>query len=139
MRTRTPQTQIVVLTGELEAASAPGLIDAGVLAIVAKEAVDRDLPAAVRAAARGERFLSDRVEAAMRAGTQPNGRGRLSARETEVLRLLALGHTSVAIAGELHLSPRTVETHRARIHRKLELASRAELVRYALLRGLLRI
>ncbi len=55
-----------------------------------------------------------------------------------MLRLIALGHTSVEIAGKLHLSPRTVETHRARIHRKLGLATRAELVRYALGRGLLR-
>ena len=62
---------------------------------------------------------------------------RLSTREVEVLRLLALGHTSVEIASRLHLSPRTVESHRARIHRKLELPTRAELVRYALGRGLL--
>jgi two-component system response regulator NreC len=54
-----------------------------------------------------------------------------------VLRLTALGHTSAEIARRLHLSRRTVETHRARIHRKLGLATRAELVRYALRRGLL--
>jgi two-component system, NarL family, response regulator NreC len=56
-----------------------------------------------------------------------------------VLRLIALGHTSVEIARRLHLSPRTVETHRAHIHRELGLTTRAELVRYALGRGLLRI
>jgi two-component system, NarL family, response regulator NreC len=56
----------------------------------------------------------------------------------EVLRLIALGHTSVEIASKLHLSPRTVESHRARIHNRLGLATRAELVRYALRRGLLR-
>lgn len=61
----------------------------------------------------------------------------LSAREVEVLRLIALGHTSAEVAGKLHLSPRTVETHRARINRKLGLSKRAELVRYALRRGLL--
>jgi two-component system response regulator NreC len=54
----------------------------------------------------------------------------------EVLRLIALGHTSVEIARMLHLSPRTIETHRAHIHRKLGLVTRAELVRYALARGL---
>lgn len=61
----------------------------------------------------------------------------LSAREVEVLRLIALGHTSAEVARKLHLSPRTVETHRARINRKLGLSKRAELVRYALRRGLL--
>lgn len=61
----------------------------------------------------------------------------LSARELKVLRLIALGHTSAEVAGKLHLSPRTVETHRARINRKLGLTKRAELVRYALRRGLL--
>ena len=61
----------------------------------------------------------------------------LSVRETEVLRLIALGHTSAEVARQLHLSPRTVETHRARINRKLGLTKRAELVRYALRRGLL--
>ncbi len=61
----------------------------------------------------------------------------LSAREIEVLRLIALGNTSAEVARQLHLSPRTVETHRARINRKLGLSKRAELVRYALRRGLL--
>ena len=54
-----------------------------------------------------------------------------------MLQLIALGHTSVEIARMLKLSPRTVETHRARIHQKLGLRTRAELVRYALARGLL--
>jgi two-component system response regulator NreC len=62
----------------------------------------------------------------------PGAIGPLTARETEVLRLTALGHTSVEIAHLLGLSPRTVETHRAHIHRKLALGSRAELVQYAL-------
>ena len=64
---------------------------------------------------------------------------QLTPREVEVLRLVALGHTSVEIASKLHLSPRTVESHRARIHNRLGVATRAELVRYALRLGLLRI
>jgi two-component system response regulator NreC len=62
---------------------------------------------------------------------------KLTPREVEVLSLIALGHTSVEIARKLQLSPRTIETHRARIHRKHALTSRAELVRYALGRGLI--
>ncbi len=138
LRARTPETQVVVLASEREAARAPALFAAGALAFVAREAVDADLTPAVRAAARGERFLSARAEAAMRSGLRQSPNDHLTARETEVLRLIAFGHTSVEIAGELRLSPRTVETHRARIHKKLALATRAELVRYALRRGLLR-
>jgi two-component system response regulator NreC len=65
-----------------------------------------------------------------------NGDG-LSARESEVLRLIALGYTSAEIGCKLHLSRRTIETHRASIHRKLGLATRAELVHFALRRHLI--
>ena len=61
----------------------------------------------------------------------------LSERESEVLRLLALGHTNQEIAKQLFISVRTAETHRAHMMQKLRLSSRAELVRYALERGLL--
>ena len=65
------------------------------------------------------------------------GGGLLSPREIEIVRLIALGHTSVEIAAMLRLSRRTVETHRARILHKLELRTRAELVRFALDRRLI--
>jgi two-component system response regulator NreC len=63
--------------------------------------------------------------------------GLLSPREVEIVRLIALGHTSAEIAAKLHLSRRTVETHRARIFHKLEMRTRAELVRFALDRRLI--
>src|SRR6185437_13521515 len=62
----------------------------------------------------------------------------LSEREVDVLRLIALGHTNAEIAEQLFLSVRTVETHRAHIQQKLNLSSRAELVGYALKRGLIK-
>jgi two-component system response regulator NreC len=68
------------------------------------------------------------------ARTRVNG---LTSREREVVRLVALGHTNREIAKRLFLSVRTVETHRARIQKRLELTSRAELVRWALEEGLL--
>ena len=61
----------------------------------------------------------------------------LSAREVDVLRLIALGNTNAEIGEQLHLSVRTVETHRAHILQKLALSTRAELVGYALERGLI--
>lgn len=60
----------------------------------------------------------------------------LSERETDVLRLIALGHTNAEIAEKLYISVRTVETHRAHIQQKLGVSSRAELVQCALTRGL---
>lgn len=62
----------------------------------------------------------------------------LSERETEVLRLIALGHTNAEIAEKLYISVRTVETHRAHIQQKLGVSTRAELVRSALSRGLIK-
>jgi two-component system response regulator NreC len=73
-------------------------------------------------------------------GAEHNGEsppGGLSAREAEVLKLIALGHTNTEIAAQLYLSVRTIETHRAHIQSKLRLSSRAELVHYALDHGLL--
>jgi two-component system, NarL family, response regulator NreC len=76
-------------------------------------------------------------------GTRIGGHGGaavtdLSERETDVLRLIALGHTNVEIAEKLYISVRTVETHRAHIQQKLGVSSRAELVRCALSRGLIK-
>jgi two-component system response regulator NreC len=67
----------------------------------------------------------------------PETNDGLTPREVEVLRLIALGYTSVEIAPKLGISSRTVESHRARIYKKLGAATRAELVSYALGRGLL--
>lgn len=82
-----------------------------------------------------------RLVRAVRMAAHDPGRRReddgLTARERGILRLVALGHTSREIADRLVLSVRTVETHRARVQRRLGLSSRAELVRWALERGLL--
>jgi two-component system response regulator NreC len=138
LRERSPDTQIVVMTMEENPVFAQRAFAAGALGFVAKDRADSELPQAVRAAARGEEFVSPRVAARLDALQRSLTDDALTPREVEVLRLIALGHTSVEIARKLHLSPRTVETHRANIHRKLELGTRAELVRYALRRGLVR-
>ncbi|HTA14684.1 MAG TPA: response regulator transcription factor, partial [Solirubrobacteraceae bacterium] len=99
---------------------------------------DSDLPAAVRDASCGKRYVSPLLAVKLHGG-KPAESDKLSPREREVLRLIALGHTSVEIANKLGLSPRTIETHRARIHRKLGLDTRAELVQYALRHELLQL
>ena len=132
LRAEVPETEIVVLTMEESPAFAHQALGAGAIGFVLKDRADDELPAAVRRAARGEEYVSDHVAAglaALRRGIDGDG---LSPRETEILRLIALGFTSAEIADQLHLSRRTVETHRAHIHSKLGLKTRAELVRYAL-------
>ncbi|MCW3018258.1 MAG: two component transcriptional regulator, LuxR family [Solirubrobacterales bacterium] len=137
LRERAPDTKIVVMTMEENPVFAQRAFAAGALGFVAKDLADGELAQAVRAAARREEFISPRIAARLDALHRSLTDDALSPREVEVLRLIALGHTSVEIARKLHLSPRTIETHRANIHRKLGLATRAELVRYALRRGLL--
>jgi len=136
LRTGVPGTEIVVVTMETSPLFAQQAIDAGAVGFVRKDRADLELPVAIRLAARGEEYVSPEVAPALDALRAAAGDG-LSPRETEVLRLIALGHTSVEIARKLHLSSRTVESHRARIHRKLGLATRADLVAYALGRHLI--
>jgi DNA-binding NarL/FixJ family response regulator len=139
LRERVPGTQIVVLTMEDSPVFARQALDAGATAFVLKELADRELPSAVEAAAHEREWVSPRVAARLQAMRSALTDDELTPREVEVLRLISLGHTSVEIARKLHLSPRTIETHRARVHAKLGLRTRAELVRYALRRGLLRV
>jgi two-component system response regulator NreC len=132
-------TRIVVLTMNDDPAYAKRALDNGVAGLVLKEMADSDLPAAVREASRGKRYLSPMLAVKLHGEKSGSAGDKLTPREREVLRLIALGHTSVEIAQKLGLSPRTIETHRARIHRKLGLDTRAELVHYALQHELLQL
>lgn len=132
LREQVPGTEIVVLTMEESPEFARHALDAGAVGFVLKDKADDELLEAVRRAAAGDEYVSPRVAAGLQALRRVVEGDGLSPRETEVLRLIALGYTSAEIAAKLHLSRRTVETHRARIHRKLGLQTRAQLVRYAL-------
>ncbi len=131
-----PATRIVVLTMQQEPAYAREAIAAGATGYVLKQAADGELVQAVRLAATGESYLNPRLGARLAAEPPPGPPDNLSEREVDVLRLIALGHTNAEIAQQLYISVRTVETHRGHISQKLLLSSRAELVRYALDRGL---
>jgi two-component system, NarL family, response regulator NreC len=136
IRAESPGTQIVILTMQNEPAYARQALAAGVKGYVLKEAADTELVEAVRRAAAGDTYLNPRLGARLAAEPPPGPPDGLSEREVEVLRMIALGHTNAEIADQLYLSVRTVETHRAHIQQKLRLASRSELVRYALDHGL---
>jgi two-component system response regulator NreC len=136
IRTESPDTQIVVLTMQSEPAYARHALSAGALGYVLKEAAEEELVEAIRRAAAGDTYLNPRLGARVAAEPAPGPPGGLSERERDVLRMIALGHTNSEIAAGLHLSVRTVETHRSHIQHKLGLGARSELVRYALDHGL---
>jgi two-component system, NarL family, response regulator NreC len=133
-----PDTAIVVLTMQQDPQFAREALAGGATAYVLKEAADDELVQAIHAAREGRTYVNPSLGA--RLATAPLGPagppGGLSEREVDILKLIALGHTNTEIAGQLYLSVRTVETHRAHIQQKLGRTTRAELVRYALDHGL---
>jgi two-component system response regulator NreC len=136
LRRAAPDTAIVVLTMQEDPAFAREAMAAGARGYVLKEAADTELVAAIQTVAGGGTYLQPDVGARLAAG--PAGEtGTLTPRETEVLRLVALGHTNAEIADSLYLSIRTVETHRSNIQSKLKAPRRADLVRCALERRLM--
>ena len=137
IRSASPQTEIVVLTMQNEPAFARRALQAGVRGYVVKEAADAELVQAVRSAAAGDTYLQPTLGARLAAGEDDEKEDELSERERDVLRLIALGHTNAEVAEKLYISIRTVESHRAHIQQKLSLSSRAELVRYAIERGVI--
>ncbi|HST42743.1 MAG TPA: response regulator transcription factor [Conexibacter sp.] len=133
-----PETAVVVLRMQQDPAFAREALRAGARAYVLKEAAGDELVQAVRLARDGRTYLNPELGAKMAAEPPPSGPpDDLTARELEVLRLIALGHTNSEIAQQLFLSVRTVESHRAHIQQKVRRSSRAELVRYALDHGLI--
>jgi DNA-binding NarL/FixJ family response regulator len=137
----TPDVKVLILSMQDEPRYVREAFAAGASGYVLKEAADNEVVAAVREVAGGGRYVNPELgarlvdadaEAARQAEEDP-----LSDREREVLRLLALGHTNQEIARRLYISVRTAETHRAHIMQKLRLQTRADLVAYALERGLL--
>jgi two-component system, NarL family, response regulator NreC len=134
IREEAPMTAIVVLTMQNDPAFARQALQSGAAGFVLKEAADDELLEAIRLAATGGIYLNPTLGARL-AAQPPAPAGPpddLSERELSVLRLIALGHTNSEIAGQLHLSVRTVESHRAHIQQKTRCSTRAELVRYAL-------
>lgn len=136
LRQASPRTEVVLLTMERDLTLARRALEAGAGGYLFKDAAHLELIEAVRAAATGERYLAPAVGVGLQ-NEDEGERPRLSPRESEVLKLMALGYTNREIGEQLSLSVRTVETHRAHIQQKLGLSSRPELTRYALANGLI--
>jgi two-component system, NarL family, response regulator NreC len=137
LRGEVPEARIVVLTMDESPVFAQEAIDSGAVGYVLKDKANGELAHAVRCAARGAPYISPRVAACLSALRQAVEIDGLTAREAEVLRLIALGLTSAEISERLELSRRTIDAHRRQIHRKLGLGKRSELVRYAIGHGLI--
>jgi two-component system, NarL family, response regulator NreC len=139
-----PATRIVVFSMHGDDTYVRESLRAGASAYVLKESATAEIIAGVEHARAGRRYvsstLSDRIFNAYTQIKSPESDDSyrlLSSREREVLMLAVLGYSSTEIAQQLVLSPRTVESHRAKLLRKLSLRSIADLVRYAICRGLI--
>ncbi len=146
IRRRLTGSRVLVLSMHDDPAYLVAVMTAGASGYVLKRSADTELLFAIRAVNRGESYFDPHlvravVERSLRGRVIDSTRqlpksGRLTAREQQVLELVASGHTNQQIANRLVLSIKTVESYRARLMRKLRLTSRAELFRYARETGL---
>jgi len=143
LRRRRPELRVLILSMHDNEQYLFEALKAGASGYVLKSVADRDLVEACRATMRGEPFLypgavnaliKDFLERA-RAGEEVGD--PLSPRETEIVKLIAEGHTGRQIAEQLVISEKTVERHRSNILEKLGMRDRVELTRYAIRRGLI--
>lgn len=147
LRQVAPQSRILVLTMHDDMTYLRQVLQAGGSGYVLKQAADQELLAAIRTVHNGGTFLHPTHAQALLAGptvTAANGNGdedaalaQLSEREQETLKLIALGYSNKEIADKLFLSVKTVETYKARVMEKLDLTTRAALVRFAIKHKLL--
>jgi DNA-binding NarL/FixJ family response regulator len=139
-----PQTRTVILSMYANEAYVLEALSNGASAYVLKDSSSADLVHAVREVAAGRRYLSPPLSDRAIEVYQEKARAAaldkyetLTTREREVLQLAAEGHTSTEIAARLGISPRTAETHRTHLMHKLALHTQADLIRYALRRGII--
>jgi DNA-binding NarL/FixJ family response regulator len=147
LRRVAPQSRVLVLTMHDDESYLRQVLATGGAGYVLKQAADSELLTAIRTVYHGGTFLHPaHTQALLHPATAPttddderdSAVASLSERETEVLTLLALGHSNKEIAEQLYLSVKTVETYKARVMEKLGLTTRTALVRFALKHDLLR-
>ena len=134
---RVPGVRVMVLTTYESDRDILRAIEAGACGYLLKDASPAELADAVRAAARGETVLSPSVASTLVRQVRQPAPPALSARETEVLRLVAAGRTNADIGKQLFISEATVKTHLLRVFNKLDVADRTAAVTTAMRHGLL--
>ena len=137
-----PQVKVLTLSRHADDGYVRALLGAGARGYVLKQSASTELIHAIRAVAAGDNYIDPKLagrvmDSYSNSKATPRGEtaGKLSDREAEVLRLIALGYSNKEIAGQLSLSVKTIEVHKANGMRKLNLTSRIDLVRYAVFRG----
>jgi DNA-binding NarL/FixJ family response regulator len=140
LKSARPGVAVVALTRHDDDAYVHELLGAGASAYVLKRSPSTELLAAIRAAADGRRYLDTGLGARLAVTMSQSAATpqRVTDRENEVLRLMALGHSNKDIADALDISIKTVEVHKANAMKKLGFRGRIDVVRYAVLQGWLR-
>jgi DNA-binding NarL/FixJ family response regulator len=140
IRSHLPDARVLMLSMHDDERYLFEALKAGASGYVLKREADQDLVGAIRAVGRGEAFLTNAAERSIIREWMADGSDAptilLTPREEEVVKLIAEAHTNSQIAEILHLSEKTIESHRANVLRKLGMRDRVELVRYAIRRGL---
>jgi two-component system response regulator NreC len=141
---RVPETKVLMLSMHADEAYVMRALQAGATGYVVKDAAGKELLTAIEAVAAGRRFFSPAIEKLLQ---DENGRATssgfadryetLSTREREIFQLIAEARSNKEVAALLDISPATVETHRARILQKLDVHNIAEVVLYAVRRGII--
>ena len=145
IRHRFPEVKVLILTMHANEEYIFQILRAGASGYVVKQAAPTELISAIHAACRGESFLSPSISRTVieeyiqqaKATAGEDSLDKLTPREREVLQLIAEGHPNREIAEVLHISVKTVETHRANLMNKLDLHSAAELTQYAIRKGVI--
>ena len=135
-----PQVKVLTLSRHADDGYIRELLGAGACAYVLKQSAPSELIHAIRAVAAGGKYIDPKLAAKVMdnysdRGARGETKGNLTDRESEVLRLIALGYSNKEIAARLTLSVKTVEVHKANAMRKLNITSRIDLVRYAIFQG----
>jgi DNA-binding NarL/FixJ family response regulator len=136
-----PQVKVLALTRHRDKAYLQQLVRAGADGYVLKQSPAEELLRAIRAVAEGRQYLDPSLTGKVLAGyagehlSKDDRQPWISRREEEVLKLIAWGNSNKEIAAKLDISVKTVEAHRANAMRKLDLHSRIDIVRFALLQG----
>ena len=138
---KAPNSGVVMLSIHSSPVIVRRAIEAGVLAFLPKDAASDELLQAVRAAAAGERYISQRLansllDACRSAAPRESALEVLTPTELNILRLVTEGKSNFEVAAAIGLSPRTVETYRGRLMRKLGMDNLASLVKYAIRHGI---
>jgi two-component system response regulator NreC len=142
-----PRTKVIALTQYDDREFVFPVIEAGARGFISKTAASSELASAIRSVYRGDSYLSPSVARVFVEGYQQgidivkdrDPYKQLTNREREILKLLAEGHTTQEIATMLVLSPKTVDRHKTNLMAKLAIHSRADLIKYALRKGIITI